>query len=860
MWCDINNSIIFKPMKKITFSILALVLCILPLSATYRNLTEAQQIAIRQISENISSGGRQKSPSNINLQHVYTLKENNSVEANGLVYVFNKGENNGFVVVSGSDKANGILGYASTGTFDADKIPDGLIFWLNGFAEEIKLLEETSERNLFIVSDQKKSRNQAPSSSQFSSSISPLLGGIKWNQGVPYNNLCPVIPGTSNRAVTGCVATGMAQVMKYHQWPVSGTGSNSYTSKTKQIPLSVDFSTTTYDWANMTNVYNTSSTETQKTAIATLMYHCGVSTNMDYDESSGTSTSKMAKALINHFGYDANLNLIRRDFYTRGEWINLLKTELNASRPVLYGGQSETGGHLFVCDGYDSNDFFHFNWGWGGMSDGYYALTALNPSSQGIGGNSGGYNSYQDIVVGMQKPNPSTVPVYNFNMQESLSVSQQSVLRNGTTTVYINKIFNLGVNIFTGNLVLGLYSNNNLIAILKNFAINNLNTGYGYNMINAENITIPSGVANGTYKLYAMYKASYESNWTVVRSLVGTPNYLNVQVSDSEVTYTNADDFGPALSLNNLSLNGSVYQNKTGRFVVEISNTGKEYNSKLGVYLQHKTQPSIYQLITEDANIATNETATYYFNKTITLDPGEYYLAAMYDPDNIRANASTLSQIGSSQTIYIQATPTEPPVFSLTSQVSFPDNNAVNKEHDVLTANIINTGGYFENKMIAFVFPLEGGSSLTYVGYQDVFFDPNEQKNVTFDGNINLVPNQYQIITYYRDGTAWVRLLPTQYSKGYFTIKPEFTDIESIPQEIGQLQLYPNPAFDHLTFNADNIVDDIFIYQLDGKLIQKYSPKTKGNIRVDISNIKIGNYLLQINTAGKIQIGQFIKK
>lgn len=846
-------------MRKLHLVFFTLVFFLVSLSAARQSEAEAKQIADNYINNTSVTNDRQKAPASNSLELVFTLKENDSAEANKLIYVFNKGKNNGFVVVSGSDKANPVLGYSNTGTFDAYKIPDGLNFWLNGLAEEIKLLENEIENIHFEVKTLDGDFLKIKSASQFSSSVDPLLGNIKWNQGEPYNNLCPVIPGTSQRTVTGCVATGMAQVMKYHQWPVSGTGSNSYTTTTHSIPLSVDFSSTTYDWVNMTSSYNAGSTEIQKNAIATLMYHCGVTTNMDYDLSSGTTTTKMANALINNFGYDANMNKVMRDFYSRNEWINFLKTELNALRPVLYGGQSNSGGHLFVCDGYDTNDYFHFNWGWGGMSDGYYAISALNPSSQGIGGSSGGYNSYQDIIIGMQKPNPVTTPFNIIYMREPLVSSNVSVQRNANTTITLKKTFNFGVNTFKGSIGLGLYQNDNLVNVVKSLTTE-IQPNYGFNDYSINNVSIPTGIANGTYKLHTIYKPTGETNWSIVRSYVGTPNYLYVQVSSSDVTYTNVSDFGPNLTLNSISVTGNIYQQKTGRFVVEITNTGEEYNSILGVYLQSKTNSSVYQLITEDANIATNETATYYINKTITLEPGEYFLAAMYDPKNIRAAASSLSQMGNVQTINILATPTATPIFLLTTPISFPDNNDVNKDYDVLTANIINTGGYFENKMIAFVFPLEGGSSLTYVGYQDVFFDPNEQKNVTFEGNINLVPNQYQIITYYRDGTAWVRLLPTQYSKGYFTIKPEFTDIESIPQEIGQLQLYPNPAFDHLTFNADNIVDDIFIYQLDGKLIQKYSPKTKGNIRVDISNIKIGNYLLQVNTAGKIQIGQFIKK
>ncbi len=844
-------------MKRFILTLTALVVLIISISANPRSASDAKQVALNYLTSN-TTYDRQKAPATKEIQLVYTERKRDLQNETGLFYVFNIGEDAGFVIVSGNKKASDVLGYADTGKFDTQNIPDGLRFWLNHFTEELIALEANPGIIAHNISTNDNIIQKNAGSSQFSSTISPLLGNIKWNQSTPYNNLCPIIPSTSQRSVTGCVATGMAQVMKYHQWPVSGIRSNSYTTATHKIPLSVDFSLTTYDWANMTNTYNTSSTENQKLAVATLMYHCGVATDMDYAESSATTTSKMANALINHFGYDANLNKVFRDYYNRSEWRDIIKTELNASRPVLCGGQSASGGHLFVCDGYDSNDYFHFNWGWGGLSDGYFALSALNPSSQGIGGSSGGYNSYQDIVVGIQKPNPATEAFYSIYTQEPISSSTASVTRNGSTTITIKKTYNFGVNTFSGNLGLGLYDGNNLIQLLKSISVN-LNPNYGYANYDFSSVIISSGVANGTYKLHTVYKPTGAATWTKVRGYVGTPDFLYVQVSSSNITYTKATDYVPNLSLNTVSATGNVYQNKTGRFVVEITNTGQEYNSKIGVYLQSTTNSSVNQLITEDANIATNETVTFNINKTVTLAPGDYHLVAMYDPNNVRATASTLSQLGNAQIISIIATPTDQPVFSLTSQISFPDNGDVNKNYDILSANIINTGGYFENNMIAFVFSTAGGTSLTYIGYQTVYFDSNEQKTVTFGGSINLDPNQYQIITYYHDGSGWVRLLPNENSRTLFTIQPDYTNINIIRDEIGHFEIYPNPARNEIFFHSADIVDEINIYHIDGKLIKTLTPKINGKIQVDVSSLNSGNYFVQIKTLNTVKFSQFIK-
>ena len=848
-------------MKRIKLLLSVLFVLIIYTSANPRTASEAKQIALDYLGSG-SYSGQQKAPTVNNLQLTYTEKHNDLQNENGLFYVFNIGDNAGFVVVSGNEKATEVLGYADSGTFYPQSIPDGLRFWLNHFTEELISIEENQEITAAVIYADDNSNNntiqKSSASTQFLSEISPLLSGIKWNQGEPYNNLCPIIPTTSQRSVTGCVATGMAQVMKFHEWPVHGTGANTYTTTTHSIPLSVDFSTATYDWANMTNTYDATSTNEEKLAVATLMYHCGVATNMDYAESSGTTTSKMATALINNFGYDTNLNKVHRDYFTRSEWSNVLKTELNASRPVLYGGQSAGGGHLFVCDGYDTNNYFHFNWGWGGMSNGYFALSALNPSSEGIGGGSGGYNSYQDIVVGIQEPNPATVPFYSIYMQEPISSSKATVTRSGKTTITIKKTFNFGVNIFSGNLGLGLYNGDNLIEVVNSFSAT-LNPNTGYNALDRTNIAISAGVANGTYKLHTIYKPTGATTWSKVRGYVGTPDFLYVQVSDTEITYTNATDYTPELTVNALSVTGNVYQNKTGRFCIQLTNTGEEYNSKLAVYLQAVGNSSVYQMFTEDANIATNETATYYFNNTVTMAPGDYYLMAMYDPNNVRATATTLTQLGSTQTISILATPTDPPVFTLTSQISFPDNGNVNKTNAILSAPILNTGGYFENNMITFIFPDEGGSSLTYIGYQKAYFDTNEQKTLSFSGSIDLDPDQYMTVVYYYNGSAWTRLLPTNYSGILFTIQPDFTTINMVADEISRFDIYPNPALNEIFFISTDIVDQIGIYHIDGKLVKTLTPKTNGKIQLDVSSINRGNYLIQIKTPSGIKVSRFVK-
>ncbi|MBQ0021307.1 MAG: C10 family peptidase, partial [Bacteroidales bacterium] len=233
-------------------------------------------------------------------------------------------------------------------------------------------------------------------------SVEPLLGGILWAQNDPYNRLCPTVPGSDTKCATGCVATATAQVMKYHQWPKQGAGQNSYVSLTNQFELSADFSQSIYDWDNMLDDYSKGYTEQQGNAVARLMSDIGIAENMDYDQESGTETYYATYALATFFGYSKEAQMIQRDYYNYAEWNDLLKKELAASRPVVIGGSQKTNavlGHEFVLDGYDKDGMYHINWGWGGMSNGYYDINILCPKHQGTGGSNAGYPGLQDAIV-----------------------------------------------------------------------------------------------------------------------------------------------------------------------------------------------------------------------------------------------------------------------------------------------------------------------------------------------------------------------------------------------------------------------------------------------------------------------------
>ena len=310
------------------------------------------------------------------------------------VYVFST--ESSFVLVAADDRVQPILGYSLNGRFDLSNLPENKKAWIEEYGTAIRYAVEHQTK---ASAEVQKAWNDLAAGKDGSGTATVIVGPLiqtQWNQGTPYNLLCP------SGSVTGCVATAMAQVMKYWNYPAHGVGSHSYIHP-DYGELSADFQSTYYDWSNMTNTYGSSSTQAQKTAVATLMYHCGVSVDMDYSPSgSGAVTSRVADALKCYFNYSSETRHLSRSNYGDDEWIALLKADLDLSRPIQYHGSGDGGGHSFVLDGYNNEDFFHVNWGWGSYCDEYYSLDDMNPGPGGIGsGTNGIYNEHQGAIVGI---------------------------------------------------------------------------------------------------------------------------------------------------------------------------------------------------------------------------------------------------------------------------------------------------------------------------------------------------------------------------------------------------------------------------------------------------------------------------
>lgn len=289
----------------------------------------------------------------------------------GRFYVFERSERGAFVIVAGDDRLPQVLGYGEKGDFTASALPPSVKYWMDEMNRQIAYLQ--SHDNVTAHQPAKRA-----------SAVGPLLT-TRWNQSEPYNNLCPTYTdgsGNTYRAVTGCVATAMAQVMNYHEWPAVGRGSHEYTCNVNNMTstdLFADFSQSVYRWDLMLDDYTPNSSEESCEAVARLMSDAGISVEMSYGSSSGASENDALDALKRYFDYNDKCYLLARDYFSVDEWEQLLVDELSARRPILYCGQSNEGGHAFVLDGFNTDGYYHFNWGWGGYYDGYFLMSALNP-------------------------------------------------------------------------------------------------------------------------------------------------------------------------------------------------------------------------------------------------------------------------------------------------------------------------------------------------------------------------------------------------------------------------------------------------------------------------------------------------
>ncbi|MGN1264384.1 MAG: C10 family peptidase [Muribaculaceae bacterium] len=721
-------------MKKFTL-LLALAAIALPVGAKQIDTNTAQTIAKRFGRENsaLRATRTQSTP-----ELAYTATNNGDV----LYYVFNQG--NGFTIVAGDDCAAQVLGYSDEGNFDINNINPELKWWLSQYEQEISTAIANGEPTLADADMQSFGGDRAPIKT---------LATSRWNQGAPYNNACPIY-SESQRCVTGCVATAMAQVMYYHKWPEAGTGSNSYSTEINGSTqnVSMDFSTITFDWANMTDTYNSSSTDAQNRAVATLMSACGVSVDMGYGLSSGTQTSRVVDALYSYFDYDRSVHFMSRDGYDFAVWEETIYNELAAARPILFSGQSSGGGHCFVCDGYNSGGYYHFNWGWGGSSDGYFLLTALNPTSQGIGGSSSddGFNSQQGIIINIKKQAGST-EVYGQLLAYAGINCSVSTITSSTANNIVYFPFGSGQ--------YGMKSNSHADAQLaKILAITNTATntttyldvtsgsydpanyrysGFHSAYIYGNNAYFVKGslllaLPVGTYQIKAMTynKASGEYKPVLIPS--GGSTYITAECDGTKVTLTPEEVGSAKLEVKGLNFASKLYSGQDFMIAVSMQSRNAEYLNDVSLSItqgEGRFATLVYESDPAYLAIPVTKPYTYVFKGTIPE-------GLSGDNFNLQVKNGNGSAVYS-ETVSISAAPTDALKLTL---AGCSLNGVLNVNNVYFTADIKCEQGFFGGKITPYAYDAASDKYTALASDQAFVIESGTTYTVQFFANSSTLP------------------------------------------------------------------------------------------------------------------------
>ncbi|MBD5213881.1 MAG: hypothetical protein HDS75_03530 [Bacteroidales bacterium] len=630
------------------------------------------------------------------------------------LYIFTPERGSGYLILPADDIAEPILGYSPSAPFSADEMPPAMQWWLSEYSRQIEAARHSSA----TLAIERPDRDP----------IEPMVT-TTWNQDAPYNAMCPVYNG--QRSVTGCVATAMAQVVNYHQWPATGVGSYKYFYNNAWISL--DFSKINFDWTNMLPSYaNGAGNEAQKKAVAELMYACGVSVDMNYSPiESGAADVFVAGALVDHFNYDRGVRYAERDYFGLLDWEDFIYGQLRDYGPVQYSGSGAAGGHSFVCDGYSSDGFFHFNWGWGGISDGYFQLTALNPPDQGIGGAASGYNYDQAVIANIRKPRNGSQMYLNLMMDQGFFVEpvKTNATKPGDNVKVSGRIINYSIADASGTL--GVKFVNNETEEVKYCTV-----GYRFSipylsLLADYTVQIPAGLRTGTYTLTPVMCGT-DGIWRDVPVKLSAVQKSIMTVKGGVCTFEQA--FDGSLEVKDIDLKTPIYLGNLFRLTATAYNTGDtEFVGKIVPTLASGHTP-----------IAKADPLS------VDLLPGESYDIDFTGIFN-HFSSNTLPPAGT-YTLYMVKEATNE-IISEGLEVELhdvPENTAITVSDFTLDGDLKNidpssmkfsakvscTEGYFGRNLSVVIFPYTSGtvSSVGFFTSPDLFIAEGEETSFTAGG------------------------------------------------------------------------------------------------------------------------------
>ena len=791
-------------------------------------------------------------------------------------YVFNTVDAKGFVIVSADDNASPVLGYSDESIFKSTDIPINVAKWLEGYKEQMRYIIKNNIAATVEISNSWKSLmdGSATITSRGSRSISPLLK-CTWDQSPYYNAQCPYDNASSQRTVTGCVATAMAQVMKYHSYPANGNGFHSYSSQ-NYGNLSASFGSTKYDWSSMPN-----NVTSANSAVATLMYHCGVSVDMNYGIasaggsgayviSSGSPVTNCAEyALKTYFGYSTSLKGVDRSKYSDANWLALIENELNNSRPIIYAGFGSGGGHCFVADGFDASDKIHFNWGWSGYYNGYFSIDALNPTGTGTGGGTGGFNSGHQAIIGIT---PATSVSHNskdsLSLYDNVNVSSATIYYQQSFDVTTN-VYNPGKDDFKGDYCAAIFdANDNFVTIIDSFINVSLPSGKVY----SSNIKFSCkgllSMLPGSYTVSIFYRYS-DGDWILLSDYNSYTNSADIQVINPNKIALYA-----AMKITGT---GIFVKGKAGSVTLDLSNSGTTTFTG-SVNLSLFNLDGTFATTIEQKNSLSLGAGNHFsggltFSSTnINVAPGSYYMALEHQKSGGSWELTGSDNYQNPIKITVQAAPLLPDKYEVNNTAAQAYKLPLTFVGGEATATTVGSNCHLGSDYDYYKLDLPSGYSYTISSkIQDAVYNDN-----------GILYTLDAIASYSIDGgNSWSDtyddlvddvVMPNG-GTIYYLLAPHFTgnvgtyefDLDvirgknsGIMQEtnIDNINIYPNPAsgFINIDLSAySGKVTAIYLSNLQGQqIIANTNIAGKGTHQLLLDNISSGVYFLQLHSTDGI--------
>ena len=799
---------------------------------------------------------------NVAAQHGYTE-----------FFIFNNTAGKGYVIMAADDCVTPILGYSYENNFEEGELPPNFKAWLDGYAAQIDeatamKLNATEE----IRGDWECLRLGKTLPIKSEKAVGPLVQA-KWNQAPYYNDQCPYDYNVNQRAVTGCVATAMAQIMKYWSYPEHGYGNHSYvpSSHPEYGTQYVDFSATNYQWSSMPN-----SVTSTNNAVATLMYHCGVSVDMMYGTTvypdagsaayiidQGGNHASAETALKTYFDYKSTLHGVRKNDYADSRWIEVLKNELDNGRPMLYGGFSNSGGHAFVCDGYNNSDYFHFNWGWGGNYNDYFYINSLNPGSHT-------YSQSQQALIGIE-PNQNggggggggggSSSDYELIYHSTPTMSETQYWFYDDLSVYA-EVSNRGDASFSGYIGAGVFRKNEngeyvFLKVMKYWdrTSNPLQAGYYVH----GDLTCAAGppYLPGSYGLAMLYsldgdlwnfidRGNYQDAFFDIIYEQDIETYSDFHIVTGDYLY-----YGTSATVN-VSVWNSGEDTFYGRFRVNLANLDGTWAQNIGIY-DCTNGLGANQYYVNGLN----------FTGEITVQPGSYYIELAYQ----ESGESTWYYAGA----YAYQNPVRVEVAAASvSADQYEANNTVSNAR-LLPCNITGswttvstTGANLHNDtdIDYYKIQLNQGRNYTITPRLHDSYNTGNSTFYTVDA----------MFSYSTDGVNWSYFYDDVMESGfsvigggtvYFCVSPYFegkigtyqldikvaygTGIEESDENL--FSVYPNPVKDVLNVNCRDI-EQITLFNAVGQKIERIGTDNRDKVQLDLSGLPSGVYILQAVSQG----------